>query len=480
MIKISTSFIPVDSVIYGTKNNIDYRSVCVFAALGFFLENDTYWAEQKTLPAASECVIDSNELVSAKKHFEWHYSPREISLAQATTEFADLFESIVREQTKGKRVILPLSGGLDSRTQAAALKNVNAEVCSFSYAFEGGHDETEYSKNIAEGQNFPFRSWKIKAGYLWEKIDRLAQINSCYSEFTHPRQMAFLEKYQELGDVFSLGHWGDVLFDDMGVADDLPPEKQVDVLLKKIVKKGGVDMAESLWQAFGLPGKFKDYLVQRVSEMLFAINIPNSANARIRAFKSLYWATRWTSINLSVFAAARPITLPYYDNRMCEFICTVPETHLSGRRIQIEYLKRKAPQLAKIMWQDHRPFNLTNYHWDKTPWNLPYRAFQKAKRVVSHKKFIQRNWELQFTGEENDRKLCERLFEEPKFSEWIPKELVRDFYLKFKNEDAVYYSHSVSTLLTLSLFSKHFKDCKKASAPSSAKGEAQTESALAG
>ena len=70
------------------------------------------------------------------------------------------------------------------------------------------------------------------------------------------------------------------------------------------------------------------------------------------------------------------------------------------------------------------------------------------------KKIIQRNWELQFVGKENEAALQKWLFENKSFQELIPKDLVADFYNKFTNKDAVYYSHSVSMLLTLSLFSK--------------------------
>lgn len=453
-----TKIIPSRPKFYGIKNKLDYKAICVFSALGFFLDNDTFWTKLKLMPVASECKIDKDEnLLSSKTYFKWHYEPRNISLEQATDEFIDLFETIIKEQTKGKNVILPLSGGLDSRTQAAALGNIGASVSAYSYSFCGGHNETKYSNEISKIQHFPFHQWRIKSEYLWNVIDRLAKINKCYSEFTHPRQMAFIDEYERLGEIFSLGHWGDVLFDDMRVPDNLPFDEQIKALLKKIIKKGGLELGKALWTAWGIEGDFEEYLTERVKSLHSAIDITDSANARIRAFKSLYWATRWTSVNLSTFESIKPVTLPYFDNRMCEFICTVPEEHLAGRKIQIEYLKRKAPKLAKITWQDHRPFNLYNYQWNKTPWNLPYRINNKAKVILNNNYFIQRNWELQFIGENNDKHLRERLFNESKFTEWIPQNLVQDFYKKFKTENPVYYSHSISMLLTLSLFCKHFK-----------------------
>lgn len=444
--------IPTKPVFIGEKKTLDYKAICVYAALGFFLDDDTFYKEQKVLSPACSYEINGNKIQSKESYFSWHYSPKERSLNEITEEFAELFEQIIKKQTQGQKVILPLSGGLDSRTQAAALHYLDADVNGFSYCFEGGHDETQYAGKIAEKCGFPFQSWKVSKGYLWNKLEQLAQINGCYSEFTHPRQMAFIDKYEAMGDVFSLGHWGDVLFDDMGVENNLSFEQQVDVLLKKVVKKGGMELAVELWKAWGLEGDFKNYLYERVKELLGNINIPENANAQIRAFKSLYWAPRWTSVNLAVFENVKPISVPYYDNSLCEFVCSVPEKYLANRQIQIEYIKMRNPELAGIPWQSQRPFNLYNYHLNRMPYNLPYRLWSKAKRSLSKDKYIQRNWELQFLGKENERQLQDRLFKNQKMEGYIPKQLLSEFYNKFKNENAVYYSHPVSMLLTLSEF----------------------------
>lgn len=376
-------------------------------------------------------------------------------MQKTVDEFASLFEQIINEQVGDRNVILPLSGGLDSRTQAAALKHLGKLVKTYTYSFANGLDETHYGRRIAFACEFPFEAWQVPYGYLWACIEELASINGCYSEFTHPRQMAFIKKYADLGDIFSLGHWGDVLFDDMGVPDDLSFDQQVQIVIKKIVKKGGMELSRALWQAWALKGSFDEYLTERVRALLGAIDIHNSANARIRAFKSLYWAPRWTAVNLGIFESVRPISLPYFDNRMCQFICTVPEQYLSKRKIQIEYLKLRSPQLARIPWQEKRPFNLYNYQLNRFPYNLPVRIVSKITRMMDpQKNLIERNWELQFLGKENDENLRQRLLDNRAFSEWIPQEVTRRFYQSFKRADPVYFSHPVSMLLTLSLFRK--------------------------
>lgn len=432
---------------HGTE--LDKKAICFFVATGFFFENDTYWKNARW----SELDFDNQP---------WKYEPRDISLTQAVDEFAELFHQIVEEQTRNQSVILPLSGGLDSRSMAAALHVLGKEAFSYSYKFQGSFKETWYGEQIAKTLGWAFEDITIPPGYMWDKIEASGKVNGCYSEFTHARQISVAERLSHKGDVWLLGHWGDVLFDDMGVDDELPFEAQVKTLEKKVFKKGGKELAEALWKAWNLPGDFAEELAARVNKMHGRIDIEN-ANARIRAFKSLYWATRWTSTNLVFFEQYKPLALPFYDDRMCQFMMTVPEKHLAARQIQIEYIKKYAPELAKIPWQSKAPYNLYNYHKFLTPAHLPYRIANKTKHVINDKlfgkKLIQRNWEIQFIGDSNEANLKQWLFNNEAFTKLVPQNVVKDFYQKFKTGDGVYWSHPLSMLLTLSVFAKtnHFK-----------------------
>lgn len=457
------SIIPVEQLIYKTSGEHvpDLEAICIFAALGFFLGSDTYWRNEKVLlPAYSYEKDDMGNIIPGKKTFEWFYEPRQIHFNQVLDEFAELFATITRERTVGKDVILPLSGGLDSRTQAVVLKSIGYErVKCYSYEFAGSFNETRYGKEIARECGYDFQGLTIPEGYLWKVMDELADINQCYSDFTHPRQMAVVNELSQLGDLFFLGHWGDVLFDDMGIADDATEEEQFQHLRHKVLKKGGVELAQELWKAWQLPGSFGNYLDDRLHQLFDEINI-NSANARIRAFKSLYWAPRWTSVNIGVFSKFHPVALPYYDDRMCRFICTVPEQYLSFRQVQIEYVKREAPEVAKIAWQTFNPCNLYNYQSFSSLKYYPYRILRKSREVwnqkIGGKRMVTRNWENQFLGKKNQEFLENHLFNNQSFANMVPVEITQKFYDNFKERDEVYYSHPLSMLLTLSQFANKF------------------------
>ena len=67
--------------------------------------------------------------------------------------------------------------------------------------------------------------------------------------------------------------------------------------------------------------------------------------------------------NSALFREAGEIVVPYYSSEMCNFICTIPEQYLKGRKIQIEYLKKNCPEVARMPWQRYSPLNLYQYYW---------------------------------------------------------------------------------------------------------------------
>jgi asparagine synthetase B (glutamine-hydrolysing) len=456
---ITSPIVPSTTQYYTLPGNstLDYKAVCCFAATGFFLDDETYFVNQKAFRPATSYLFDKEGNVAKKeRYFQWHYSPRTISFAQALEEFEHLLESIVQRNIFSKKVVLPISGGLDSRVLAASVSN-HPHVVTYSYQFEGGSLENDYGEAVAKALSFPHQSFLIPSGYLWGVIKELAQINSCYAEFLNPRQMAIWQQMSDKGDIFLLGHGGDLFFDSMGVPDGMSDADQKEYLVKKLVKPVGWTLGEQLWKAWGLTGDFKEYLIQRIGSLLNNIQIEN-ANARLRAFKTEYYVARWTAVNLEIFQRQLPIGLPFFDDDMCRFICTIPEEYLAGRKLEIEYLKRKSKSLALIPWQKYFPCNLYDYTDFDSLLNKYRRGLIKGRREVRKYLFGKRsdagNWELQFLGKSNDESLRRHLFDKS-FEQLVPVSVIENFYTQFKQNPSQ-YTHSTTMLLTLSLFSQLF------------------------
>ena len=451
---IRTDIVPSRQERAGPRDELDLQAVCAFVSIGYFLSDSTYYKGCKTLEPASIHTLDENGSVAeSRRYFNWHHSPRDLTLRQAVEEFAELFEGMLAENTDPLWTIA-ISGGLDSRTLVAAARHLKREFTGYSYAFRGGHDETMYGRRMADMCGFEFHRYEIVPGTLWEGLERLARINQCYSEFTHPRQFSVFERLKSMGGTFLLGHLGDLLFDDMHVDDDMPHDMLFELHLRRVVKPRGLELGRRLWQAWGLEGSLEEYIRDSLRVTFDRIDIPK-ANPKLRAFKTWTHVTRWTNSNLSIFHELGPNLYPYMDNRMVEFVCSLPEKWLAGRRIQIEYLKMRSPSLSRIPWQSHHPFNLYSYRLDRSPFNLPLRAIGKVQRTLKRGLTVTRNWEIQFLGAENERRLGEMLVGDKRPMEWIPVGISRNFLEDFLKEKTVDTYHPVSMLLTLSAFHRY-------------------------
>jgi len=471
---ISNTIIPVEQIFYKSHTReiiewgntqdleINYSALATFSALGFMLDDDTFYKEIKTSKPATQYKIDEkNIIVDEEKYWQWHYNPRDSDFSDILEEFTDLFEILVKNQIKNNSILLPISGGIDSRTLFVSLRNRD-DLTLASYDFEGGFSESETGKVLSKQFNIPYYTQKIQRGYLWKKLDEISHLNNCMTDFIHPRQVDAIHHWKGLGNMILLGHWGDVLFDKHAESDQINYDEQLIHLKENLLKPGGRELAADLWKIWSLEGSFETYITERLDKLYSDIDIDHPS-ARMRAFKSLYWAPRWTSINLSIFNQAGEIVLPYYSDAMCKFICTVPERYLAGRKVQIEYIKKNCPEAACIPWQKYYPLNLNNYQSFNHPHYYLIRAFNKTKRILQQyfsksPDLITRNWELQFLGEQNIFELKKNLLERKEINKLIPQNIIRKYLNKFQ-ANPVKYAHPISMLLTLAVFAdKHSQE----------------------
>ena len=142
---LKTPIIPVNQTFVKVKDEpeeIDHKAICLFAATGFFWDDMTYWKNQKVLrPGTINEVDEAGYLVDSKPWFNWYYAPKDQDLQTSVDQHQELLEQIIEEQVGDQPVILPLSGGLDSRSQAVALHKLGKPVQSYSYSFQGGYKE---------------------------------------------------------------------------------------------------------------------------------------------------------------------------------------------------------------------------------------------------------------------------------------------------------------------------------------------------
>lgn len=409
------TFFPAVAAV-ASQRKLDWEALTGFFGMGFFGGDSTFYTDVRALRPATHYIF-SNEgvLLQQERYWQWNHAPNEQrSYADTIDEFASLIETVMWELTADGRVALPISGGLDSRTTVAALASSKREyshLWAYSYGYSDDSAETAIARQVAAARRLPFQSLIIQP-YLFERLPLVMASLEGFQDVTQARQASVIKELGQHADAVIAAHWGDVWFDDMGLADShnhsgramhqpAGPDPIHDYAIKKMVKGGRQWLLDHLCQA-QLQGQSPAALMDRfIGASLQEVAHISEPDFRMKALKSEQWSARWTTTSMRMFQAAAFPRLPFYDTRMIDFFCTVPTGYVRGRQMQIDYLKRYAPDLARITWQVYDA-NLYRYQQFNT-WQLPKRTVKKAwrelRRHVARRPVFERNWEVQFLNE---------------------------------------------------------------------------------
>ena len=386
-----------------SQRRLDWAGLTAFFACGFFLRDRTFFEDIKILRPATRYVLDrSGELVSGRRYWRWRHEPDQQRSYDDTVEcFARRLEQVMAGWTRDGRVALPISGGLDSRATVAALPSATRErtIASFSYGYGERSEEVRIGRRIAMARGLPFLPLRIEP-YLFDRLDPIVNSVEGFQDLTLCRQAAVVPELAAAADFVIAAHWGDVWLDDVGLAeiDRQPPrETFLPHVLGRVLKRGREWLLEHLCRPH-LEGRDPIQLVrEEVRTELDRVEHLEDPDFRVKAFKTDQWSFRWTTASLRAYQPAAFPRLPFYDSRLTDFFATVPSSFMKGRRLQIDYLKRHAPDLARITW-DAYDADLYRARYYRS-WLLPKRAVKKLWRVLTRRRPVTRNWEVQLGGE---------------------------------------------------------------------------------
>jgi asparagine synthase (glutamine-hydrolysing) len=387
-----------------SRRRVDWPGLTGFFAFGFFPEDRTFFEDVRIVRPGTRKVFDaSGRPLGEERTFTWRHEPdARRSYDETVKEFGEVLREVLTEQAAGCRLAIPISGGLDSRTTVAALTEENGtrpdpgSFWSYSYGYSEDSIETRIASRVAAARKLPFEALTI-GPYLFERLDQILSCIEGFQDITQCRQAVVASRLAERADRVVAAHWGDVWLDDMGLAGG-SAGNGADVVAhaRKKIRKAGSEWltrkvcAHHLGDHVNVEALLEDF-VRREFDRLPAIEDPDF---RVKAFKTEHWSFRWTLASLRMFQAGAFPRLPFYDNRMADFFSTVPSEFVAGRRLQVDYLKRQAPDLARVTWQAAG----ASLYWAtrSEAFLLPRRALNKLGRLATGRRVIERNWEVQF------------------------------------------------------------------------------------
>lgn len=395
-----------------SNRRLDWEGLSGFFAYGFFPGDRTHFDDVQILRPATHYFFNANgQLRGSQRYWSWtHTVDNRRSYDDTVKEFANVFGRVNADQTRDGRVAIPISGGLDSRSTVTALtctgQKPEERFWAYSYGYTDDSRETHIARQVAKTRDLPFKAYTISP-YLFERLDDIMAWTEGFQDITMARQAFVRDDIARNADRLVAALWGDVWLDNMGLAgqhgESLSVKNIEEHAIRKMTKRGGSWLVENISapQLGGL--RAQEILQSMVTQEFGQLSNIADPDFRIKAYKTDQWSFRWSMPPIRIFQSAAAPCLVFYDTRIADFFCTVPSDFISKRLLQIDYLKRFSPDLARIRWQVYDA-NLFRYHHFNT-WLLPRRAMLKAGRMLTGKNIIERNWEVQFFDQSGRRDL---------------------------------------------------------------------------
>ncbi|MFA5598324.1 MAG: asparagine synthase-related protein [Pusillimonas sp.] len=195
-----------------------------FQLTGYVTGQYTLYENVKQLQAG-EALILLNDSLELKRYYTFEHSePKTYNESELSDKFYEICRFAISRLVKyanGRQIVIPLSGGFDSRLIAVMLKeNGYNNVLCFTYGLKG-NKEAKYSKIVADSLGFKWHfveytkeNWN-KAWETQERID-YQLYSSNLTSLSHLQDWLAVKEMKEDGvlesnAVFSPGHTGDMI-----------------------------------------------------------------------------------------------------------------------------------------------------------------------------------------------------------------------------------------------------------------------------
>jgi len=324
-----------------------------FLVTGYVTGPDTLFDGISQLQAGEYLVYDKtdNSLTTQFYHRFWHenyFSDSEEDLLNRLDEvFVRVFQRLI-ESTKGLQIVVPLSGGLDSRIIVTMLKRLGVEdVICFSYGKKGNR-EAAISRQVAEALGYQWYFVEHTRGKLYDNyhsddMRRYLDYGGNLVSLPHIQDFFAVKELKDEGKipenaVFVPGHSGDMLAGSHIPLDyDQPQAYIFEKFLEDNLKKH-----YSLWgwnEAELLP-LFKDKIRKCVGDISVHDNVSCANTIELFDFHERQAKFIVNSVRVYEFFGFK-WQIPLWDAELIDFFLRVPTSYRINQLLYKNYAKMK-------------------------------------------------------------------------------------------------------------------------------------------
>jgi asparagine synthase (glutamine-hydrolysing) len=321
-----------------------------FLLTGYVTGQETLSSNVKQLQAG-ECLWvtkrDGNSKITTQRYYRYvhhdFFNASEKELYPKIDQIlVNVFERLL-ESTKGRTLVIPLSGGIDSGLIATMLRRLGREnIICFSYG-RNGNWESEISKKVADKLGYPweFVHYTGRKWYQWFQSDerrdyyRFADGLSSLAHIQDWPAVWELKRTEKIPSdaIFVPGHTVTLKLAGRPLKGDA--EDTVNSILKKHY---------SLWNWSKKSGKLGPIFRERVLSQLSGISIDTPEDAA-NAFECWEWQERQAKFIVNSCRVYEfwgyDWRIPLWDSEMMDFFSHVPLAMRLNKKLYNNYVMKR-------------------------------------------------------------------------------------------------------------------------------------------
>ncbi|NHN43556.1 asparagine synthase [Halorubellus sp. JP-L1] len=392
----SESIVVGDSTreLVGDDRELDPLAASEFALTRYVTRGETVYANVAAVRAGEVVAVPRADPGSFERRRYARYRPTtavegdEATLLDAMDDvLAGVFDRVV-DVADGRRVAVPLSGGVDSRLVAATLVDRGVDVLGFAFGVHG-HADVEVSRDVADalGIDWAFIEYTPERWHDWYH----SAARRDYHEYAFGGDaLPFLAEWPAVKELQSRGVLDDALVCP-GHTVATPSERVPASWLAEPPDADGfvshvLDEHYSLW-AFEDERRRATFADRIRADAGLGAGAATAADAdapggdAIPAYEEWEWTTRMATFTNGDARCydwfGLDWWLPLWDPAYVRFWASVPAEHRLGKRLQTEYTARRFRAVADV---DEPTARRTDADW--TPVDQVRRTFETRPWVA--------------------------------------------------------------------------------------------------
>jgi len=382
-------FIAIDGsnlTISDDARKFDKETICTpdrimerqFELTGYVLGNNTLFSAIKQLQGGELLIINKtseNQLYTFKKYYEhlhlnFFEQNEENLLKKCSVISNNIFKRLI-ESVGSAKIILPLSGGYDSRYIAVMLKKLGyTNVLCYTYGRKESH-EVSMSQKVAQTLGFEwiFVEYTDDLWQMDKKFVEYLDYSHNYSSLPHIQEFYALEyltshKLIPAGSVFVPGFCGDLLGGSFLIEEDK---------LAKI-ESNHISLAKYIFHKhFNLcrcQGKYNKEIISDITKYIedYKITCKDDLISINEHFFTLHKVTKFIVNSLRVYEFfGFEWRMPLWDNELIDFWYKIPNEKRRKSRLYNNYLLESVFKPYKLDIRKKESFTPASYIKAKMP-----------------------------------------------------------------------------------------------------------------